>query len=600
MTEIIKSLTLPVAMLLGVVFSGFFANFSPLTPYLIFIMLFVTFCRIDPSQMKLSRLHLWLILCQIIGSVLLYWIVSRFTENVIAQGVMICMLAPVATSAPVIAGMLGANVATMATFSLISNLAVAILAPAIFSLVGTNAHMPFMESFLIILKKVAPLLILPFAAAFFLRTAARKIYDTVARYQMVSFYVWALSLMIVSGLTVEFVKAQESSNYANEIWIAAGALIVCLSQFIGGRALGRYYGDVVAGGQSLGQKNTVLAIWMAQTYLNPIASIGPSSYVLWQNIVNSWQLWRKRKKIRNTEAGISKPMQRISPNIRCCVLLLLTVIMTGCSSINLTQASYAGLKALQATTLSDAQIEAYTKQYIEQSDKENIVAQDDDPYAIRLNRIVAPINNRDGINIKVYKKSDVNAFATADGSVRMYSGLMDIMTDEEILGVIGHEIGHVRNKDTKDSFKNALLMSALRDGISSTGGTVGALTSSQLGALGEVLAQSQYSQKQEYAADDYGYEFLKEHGINPLSMALAFDKLRQLEEQNGQRGEGSVNQLFSTHPDIINRTKRMIDRATRDGYAQSATMKTDNDANSQRNIEKESKNSQMKQDKWSF
>lgn len=283
-------------MLLGIVFSGFFAWFGPLTPYLIFVMLFVTFCRIDPSQMKLSPLHLWLLVCQIAGCAAVYSVLRNFVDETIAQGVMICILAPTATSAPVIAGMLGANVATMATFSLISNVAVAISAPVIFSFVGTNADMPFVDSFLVILKKVVPLLVLPFAGAFLLRAVARRVYDAVARYQIVSFYVWAFSLMIVSGLTVEFVKAQESSNYAAELWIAAGALAVCLCQFIGGRALGRRWGDVVAGGQSLGQKNTVLAIWMAQTYLNPIASIGPSSYVLWQNLVNSWQLWRKRKR----------------------------------------------------------------------------------------------------------------------------------------------------------------------------------------------------------------------------------------------------------------------------------------------------------------
>lgn len=283
-------------MLLGIVFSGFFAWFGPLTPYLIFVMLFVTFLRIDPSQMKLSPLHLWLLVCQIAGCATVYLVLRNFVDETIAQGVMICILAPTATSAPVIAGMLGANVATMATFSLISNVAVAIAAPVIFSFVGTNAEMPFLDSFLIILKKVVPLLVLPFAAAFVLRAVARRVYDAVARWQIVSFYVWAFSLMIVSGLTVEFVKTQESSNYATELWIAAGALVVCLCQFIGGRALGRRWGDVVAGGQSLGQKNTVLAIWMAQTYLNPIASIGPSSYVLWQNLVNSWQLWRRRKR----------------------------------------------------------------------------------------------------------------------------------------------------------------------------------------------------------------------------------------------------------------------------------------------------------------
>lgn len=250
---------------------------------------------------------------------------------------------------------------------------------------------------------------------------------------------------------------------------------------------------------------------------------------------------------------------------------VLAAMVQGCSSVDLTRASSAGLKALQAATLSDAQIEGYTRQYIEQSDRQNAVAPADDPYSVRLNRITAPINNRDGINIKVYKTADVNAFATADGSIRVYSGLMDIMTDEEILGVIGHEIGHVKNRDTRDAFKNALLMSALRDGISSAGGRVGALTSSQLGDLGEALAQSQFSQRQEYAADDYGYEFLKSHGLNPWAMALALDKLGEMERQAAGRGNNAVNQLFSTHPDIANRTGRMAERAAADGFARPAS-----------------------------
>ncbi len=245
---------------------------------------------------------------------------------------------------------------------------------------------------------------------------------------------------------------------------------------------------------------------------------------------------------------------------------LAAALLSACSSMNMTQASSAGLKALQAATVSDEQIQEYTREFIVESDKQNTVAPDNDPYAIRLNKITAAFNNRNGLNVKVYKQKEVNAFATADGSIRVYSGLMDIMTDEEILGVIGHEIGHVMNKDTKNAFKNALLISALRDGISSTSGKVAALTSSQLGDLGEAFFQSQYSQKQEYAADDYGYAFLKASGLNPWAMSMALDKLKQLEQQAGA-ANNAVNQLFSTHPDIAARTGRMADRAVKEGFA---------------------------------
>ena len=113
----------------------------------------------------------------------------------------------------------------------------------------------------------------------------------------ISFYLWSLALIIITGKTVQFIVDQESPDYIVEISMALGAFIVCVSQFLVGRRLGRIYDNTVAGGQGLGQKNTVLAIWMAQTYLNPISSLGPGAYVLWQNLVNSYQVWRKRKEL---------------------------------------------------------------------------------------------------------------------------------------------------------------------------------------------------------------------------------------------------------------------------------------------------------------
>ncbi len=141
------------------------------------------------------------------------------------------------------------------------------------------------------------------------------------------------------------------------------------------------------------------------------------------------------------------------------------------------------------------------------------------------------------------------------------------MSDEELLGVIGHEIGHVAHKHSKKAFRTALLTSALKDGIASANGTAAALTDSQLGSLGEALVNANYSQKQEREADDYGYEFLKKAGKNPWSMALSFQKLKALQEEAGAQKNSKLNQLFSTHPDIDARIKRMEERATKDGIA---------------------------------
>jgi putative metalloprotease len=252
---------------------------------------------------------------------------------------------------------------------------------------------------------------------------------------------------------------------------------------------------------------------------------------------------------------------------RIILLSLAAVGLTagGCATLDMNQISAASSKVLQAYTLTDAQIESYVAEYIAQLDAGNTIATGTDPYAVRLERIAGAINNRNGINIKVYKTQEVNAFAVANGSVRIYSGLMDIMTDEEVLGVIGHEIGHISNKDTKDAFRNALLTSAARSAVASTGQTMAALSASQWGDLGEAYAQARYSQKQEYEADRFGYEFLKGAGLNPWAMALSLEKLKQL-EASGQT-TGAIQQLFSTHPDLANRTQRLADRATQEGYA---------------------------------
>lgn len=171
------------------------------------------------------------------------------------------------------------------------------------------------------------------------------------------------------------------------------------------------------------------------------------------------------------------------------------------------------------------------------------------------------------MNFKVYYVTDVNAFACPDGSVRVFSSLMDAMTDEELLGVIGHELGHVAHKDSKKGFRTALLTSALKDGIASTNGAAAALSESQLGSLGESLLNATYSQKQESKADGYGYEFLKKNGKNPWAMALAFERLKKLEEDAGVQKDSKWQRMFSSHPDLDKRIKTMSKRAEKDGFA---------------------------------
>lgn len=235
------------------------------------------------------------------------------------------------------------------------------------------------------------------------------------------------------------------------------------------------------------------------------------------------------------------------------------------AQFNLKKAIGAGAKAVQAATLSDEQVASYAKEYIDWMDTHNPVCEGDDPYAVRLAALTGSFEDA-GVDIKAYRVVDVNAFACPDGSIRVFAGLMDIMSDEELLGVIGHEIGHFVHKDSKEAFRRALMTSALREGAGAAGGTAAKLSDSQLGDLGHALIQATYSQKQEREADDYGYDFLKQHNVNPWAMAVSFEKLKKMQDEMGADKTSKVQQLFSTHPDIAARAEAMAARATADNF----------------------------------
>ena len=237
------------------------------------------------------------------------------------------------------------------------------------------------------------------------------------------------------------------------------------------------------------------------------------------------------------------------------------------AQFNIKKAAGSLGKVAKAATLSDEDMVQYVKEYIDWMDSHNPVLPAEDPYVQRLAKLTEGLTDVEGLplNFKVYNVVDVNAFACADGSIRVFAALMDIMSDDELLGVIGHEVGHVAHKDSKKAFRTALLTSALKDGIASTGGNAAALTDSQLGSLSEALVTAKHSQKQEREADDYGYEFLKSHGKNPRAMAMSFRKLKQLQDEAGQTKTSKINQLFSSHPDLESRIERMDKRADDEG-----------------------------------
>ena len=288
---------MPITMTIGICFYFFFQRFSFLTPYLIFVMLFITYCNIELKDLKLKKMHLWLLLIQIVGSIGVYFVLS-FIDPAIGEGAMICVLAPTATSAVVITGMLGGNTASLTAYSLISNISVAICAPIIFALIGNaQGDVSFIDATLRIGKNVVILLLFPFILAILFRKCASPLHRKVQKAQSVSFYLWNIALLLVSAQIVQFIVDEQKKDvdFLIEVYIALASLVVCCLQFILGKTIGSRYNDRIAAGQGLGQKNTILAIWMAQTYLNPISTIGPGAYVLWQNIINSYQVWKKRK-----------------------------------------------------------------------------------------------------------------------------------------------------------------------------------------------------------------------------------------------------------------------------------------------------------------
>ena len=287
---------LPIAMVVGVVFYKQLAVFAPLIPYFLFVMLFITYSRVLLRDIRLTKFHYILLSIQYVGSILVYLLFFKFNTT-LAQAAMICVLAPTAASAPVITGILGGNISTIAAFSFISNLSIGLLSPLFLAAIGDSSveSIAFIPSVLLIFKKVIPVLVVPFVLALVLEKTRPKLHNIVRSSQILSFYLWAVALTIVIGRVTMFISIQDSSSYLLEIIIASTTLLICLMQFWFGRRIGSRFNRTVSGGQALGQKNTILAIWLTQTYLNPIASIGPGAYVIWQNLVNSYQLWRKQR-----------------------------------------------------------------------------------------------------------------------------------------------------------------------------------------------------------------------------------------------------------------------------------------------------------------
>ena len=282
----------------------FLAPFKPwvngfvsfITPWLIFAQLLFTFCKIDLKELKPRRWHAWLLMiqfftCSIVAALLLCLPMGSLGKG-FWEGAMVCLICPTATAAAVITSKLGGNAATLTTYTLLSNLLGAVMVPLVFPLVEPHEGLTFWMAFLKILSKVFPLLLAPLFVAMFLKRYMKGVHRWLMMHSGMAFYIWAFALAMVMGQTSRSLFNSDASAWV----VALGGLVVCALQFAAGKRIGSAYGDRISAGQALGQKNTVLAIWMATAYLHPMATIAPGSYVLWQNLINSYQLWKKRKK----------------------------------------------------------------------------------------------------------------------------------------------------------------------------------------------------------------------------------------------------------------------------------------------------------------
>lgn len=294
---VLKPWMMPIAIVLGMLFHNVINAIGFLAPYLIFAMLFVTFCKVKPREIRFEGFIWKLAAVQIIGALAIYFALLPLGSE-LAQGIFICIFCPTATAAPVITSMLGASPAKVVSYSLVSNLLVAVLAPLLFQWMypASGAGETFISGLAAISIKVVPLIVLPMLAAFLLMFLAPKAHGYIARKQAVSFYLWCLSLIIVIGKAVNFVMAEPVSAIPLMIVMALVAGLACGILFIIGRKIGAPYCEKVICAQSLAQKNTVLAIWMALTYLSPISSVAPAAYIVWQNTVNAMQIYFKTRK----------------------------------------------------------------------------------------------------------------------------------------------------------------------------------------------------------------------------------------------------------------------------------------------------------------
>ena len=307
--RLLKDWTLPVSIATGCVVYMIFALvpqldtfatcaapvFDALLPMFMFLVLFVTFCKVDFRRLRPVAWHWWLGAFQVLGVAVVMAAVIAFSLKgdrlILAEALLTCIISPCASAAPVVTQKLGGNLEEMTTYTFLSNFITALMIPVCFPLLDGGREMHFLAAFALILYKVFTVLVVPMLLAYVVKHHAKRLCRRIVSVKDLSYYLWGCSLLIVSGTTMKNIfHADTTLRFL--LLIVAGSLLLCIFQFACGRTIGRRFGETVNAGQGLGQKNTAFAIWIACTYLSPLSAVGPGCYILWQNIINSIEIWR--------------------------------------------------------------------------------------------------------------------------------------------------------------------------------------------------------------------------------------------------------------------------------------------------------------------
>lgn len=307
----LKNWTLPVSMISGALAYyicrqlplSYEVKFDILTvieilqPVLLFLMLFVAFCKIKPTDLKPHRWHLWLLLTQCLlfaAACAALWLYPSTGLRVIIEGFMLAIICPTATACAVVTQKLGGDSAATTSYTIIINMVVALLCPLLLPVAHPQEGLTFFPAFMVIIHKVFPLLIVPLFLAWFVRYLMPSFHKRIVATKDLAFYMWAVSLAIAIAVTCKALAHSHESMW-NVGGIAVVTLVACLFQFSFGKWIGSHYGKKMEAGQALGQKNTVFIIWLGYTFLSPITAAAGGFYSVWHNLVNSWQLYKKRK-----------------------------------------------------------------------------------------------------------------------------------------------------------------------------------------------------------------------------------------------------------------------------------------------------------------